>query len=83
MDNRWFKEDRKLPKAEQAKAIAESEKALNSATLLNRRLQLILEEMIEKTYTSEEDYTNVAWERTVLAMFERRKTLKEIIKLLP
>ena len=83
IDVRWFAEDRKLPKAEQADAIAESKKALSNATLLNRRLKVILEEMIEKTYTSETDYKGEDWERRVLTMFAKRETLKEVIKLLP
>lgn len=83
MDSRWFREDRKLPKVEQAEAIEESKKALANSTLLIRRLTDILEEEISKTYTSEEDYTSVCWERNVLSQFARRKTLKEIIKLLP
>lgn len=83
MDPRWFREDRKLPREEREEAITESKKALANSTLLIRRLTDILEDEISKTYTSEEDYTNVAWERNVLAMFARRKTLKEIIKLLP
>ncbi len=83
MDARWFREDRELPKSEQAKAKTETEKALKAATLLCRRLTEILEEEIDKTYTKEENYTQADWERVVFGLFQRRKVLKEIIKLLP
>ncbi len=83
MDSRWLKEDRKLPKAEQAKAIEESKKALKNSTLLVRRLTNILEEEVEKTYTTEESYVGTDWEVKTQRMFARRQTLKEIIKLLP
>ncbi len=83
MDNRWFSEDRKLPKADQARAIEESKKALASSTLLIRRLKQILEAEIKKTYATEEDYAGTDWERKVLSMFARRSALKDIIKILP
>ena len=83
MDARWFREDRKLPKAEQAEAIEASKKALSNATLLNRRLKDILEEMIEKTIVSEEQYEGAGWKRNILRFATRRATLREIIKLLP
>lgn len=83
MDTRWFAEDRQLPELERAKAQKESEKALKSATILSRRLTRILEREVEQTYTVEEDYTGPDWDRVVYGQFQRRKTLKEIIKLLP
>ena len=83
MDTRWLREDRKLPKAEQAKAIEESKKALKNSTLLVRRLTYILEEEVEKTYATEDSYEGADWERTIQRMFARRQTLKEILKLLP
>ncbi len=83
MDGRWFAEDRRLPKAEQAQAIEESKKALLNATLLTRRLTAILEDEILKTHTLEENYEGEEWSRKVLSMFARRKALKEVIKLLP
>lgn len=83
MDSRWFKEDRKLPKGEQAKAIEESKKALQNSTFLSRRLKAILEEEVEKTYSNEEDYMGPGWKRKILANANRRWTLQEIIKLLP
>jgi len=83
MDSRWFKEDRALPRSERDEAKAKSEKALEASTLMSRRLTSILEEEVEKTYTSEEAYEGEGWERKVAKLFERRRTLKEIIKLLP
>ena len=83
MDARWFKEDRALPASERAEAHAKSEKALKASTLMARRLTQILEDEVAKTYASEESYEGVGWERKVAKLFERRKTLKEIIKLLP
>jgi hypothetical protein len=83
IDSRWFAEDRKLPAHEQKEAIEKSKKALKRSTLLVRRLKAILDEEIEKTYTREEQYTEADWDRVIYGMFQRRKTLKEIIKLLP
>lgn len=83
MDARWFKEDRKLPREEREAAQEESETALRNSTLLIRRLTDILLEEVEKTYTKEENYTANDWARNVYGLFQRRKTLKEIIKLLP
>lgn len=83
MDNRWFREDRKLPKEEQSESMEASREALLSSTLLVRRLTEILEEEVYKTYTKEEDYEGIDWARIVFGQFQRRRTLKEIIKLLP
>lgn len=84
IDVRWFREDRKLPKGkERDEAIAESKKALANATLLNRRLKVILEEEIEKTYVSEESTSVDNYAQLVLASSARRKAFKDIIKLLP
>jgi len=83
VDSRWFKEDRALPKNEQAEAVRESEKALKASTLLVRRLKLILEDEIQRTYRNEEDYARDNWQQVVLASAARRKTLKEVINLLP
>ena len=83
MDNRWFREDRKLPKEEQAEAVQASRDALLNSTLLVRRMTTMLEEEIYKTYTKEEDYEGIDWSRIVFGQFQRRKVLKEIIKLLP
>jgi len=82
LDQRWFKEDRKLPKEEQADAIKESAKIISNSTLIQRRLKSILEEEIETTYRLEEDFTNPGYERLVIANASARKTLRSIIKLL-
>ena len=83
MDSRWFAEDRKLPKKDQAESIKESRTALKNSTLLSRRLSHILTQEVEKTYTKEEDYEGTDWAMHMYGLFARRKTLKEIIKLLP
>ena len=83
MDTRWFKEDRKLPASERDAAITQSKQALQSSNFLVRRLTKILEDEINKTYTKEEDYEGIDWSRIVFGQFQRRKVLKEIIKLLP
>ncbi len=84
MDARWFKEDRKVVgREEQRAAIEASKKALRNSTLLSRRLTEILEEEVQKTYTKEEHYQEANWERVVFGLFQRRKVLNEIIKLLP
>jgi hypothetical protein len=83
MDSRWFKEDRELPISERAKAKEETEKALKASTVLSRRLTRILKDEVEKTYTKEENYTEADWDRVVFGLFQRRKTLNEIINLLP
>ena len=83
MDARWFAEDRKLPPSEVTKAKQETEKALRNSTIMSRGLKRILEAEVEKTYANEESYKGTDWERQVFGLFQRRKTLKEIIKLLP
>lgn len=83
MDSRWFLEDRKLPRDQQAKAKQETEKALKTATILTRRLVRILEEEVAKTIVTEEEYEGAGWKRKILRAATRRATLREIIKLLP
>ena len=83
MDTRWFKEDReKYPRSEHKEQIAKSELALRNSSLLRRRLQQMLEEDIEKTYSVEEDFDDPAWERKTIAAAAERKTLRRIIRLL-
>ena len=83
MDTRWFKEDReKYPRSEQKEQISKSELALRNSTLLRRRLEQILEEDIDKTYSVEEDFDDPAWQRKTIAAAAERKTLRRIIKLL-
>ena len=83
LDSRWFEEDRKLPREEQAQAIKETEKALRSSTLLSRRLSVILEAEYQRCLQYEEDFQSEGWKKRVLAMNARRKTLREIIGILP
>lgn len=83
LDQRWFKEDRDLPKEEQAKAVAESEKALRNSTLLSRRLKAIIDAEYEKCIQIEDDFQSPGWKRRIIALNARRKTLREIRSILP
>jgi len=78
MDVRWFKEDRKLPKAEYIEAKAESEKALKNSTLFQRRLEEIIDEMIATSDRDDEDFSKRNWELEHVANISRRKVLREI-----
>ena len=83
MDNRWFKEDReKYPRSEQKEQIEKSEKALRNSTLMIRRLTDMIKEDIEKTYLTEENLDDPAWERKTIAAAAERKTLRRYLKLL-
>lgn len=82
MDNRWFREDRKLPKNDQAKAIEQTKKALKSSTLMSRLLKGICEDEIERTYRVEEDINNPHYERAVIAAASRRKAFKDVMRLI-
>jgi len=84
MDGRWFKEDRAEAKdaKELAKIQAESEKALKNSTLFQRRLERILNEVIEMSERNDEDFTEPNWQLIHAANIARRKTLREIIKLI-
>lgn len=83
MDSRWFKEDRRLPNKEQKEAKGKTEEALKNSTLIVRLLTSILEDEIESTYLVEENFEHPAYNRLIIASASRRKTLKDIIKLLP
>ena len=83
MDSRWFKEDRALPKHEQATAIETSTTALKNSTLMSRRLGDILKDMYEHTLRVDEDFEKPGWKERAIAMSSRRKTIREITKLLP
>lgn len=82
MDSKWFKEDRALPKAEQAQAKAESLKALKNSTFIQRRLERILEELIALSDRDDEDFSNPNWQLEHAANISRRKTLREIKQLI-
>ncbi len=84
MDSLWFKEDRKLPKEEQDEAIEDSKKALLNSTFMSRRLTQILKDKYEECLREEEKLPNDAnWLNLTVASQSRRKTLREILKLLP
>jgi len=84
LDPRWFKEDRAISdKGAVEEAIASSAKVINNATFITRRLKQILEDDIEKTYRSDEDFNNPGYNRQAIANASARKTLRSIIKLLP
>ena len=86
MDSRWFKEDREEARKDkslsEAKLKEESKKALKNSTLFQRRLDSILDDLIEESNRDDEDFTKTGWERELLANISRRKTLKEIKKLI-
>lgn len=82
MDSRWFKEDRQLPKEEQKEATEATRTALQNSTLMHRRLGTILEEMFAKTLTNDEDFEKPGWEQRNIANASRRKTIRDIQKLL-
>jgi hypothetical protein len=82
LDSRWFKEDRKLPKNDQAAAKKESLKALQNATLFQRRLEQILDDMLAETERQDEDFSQPNWERIYVSNVSRRKILREIKQLI-
>lgn len=81
MKTEWFKDDRKLPKEEQPKAIEESKKALRAATLLRERLRSILEERVVKTY-SDEEVIDPHYALKTAHNAGRRAALKEVLNLI-
>lgn len=83
LDQRWFKEDRALPKDEQQKAKEQSEVAIRNSTLMSRRLKAILEEEYEKCIRIEDDFQSPGWKKRIVALNARRKTLREIAGILP
>lgn len=82
MDSRWFIEDRELPKNEQAEAKKESEKALRNSSFFRRRLERILQHDLEESYRKEENFDDPNWERIHVSEISRRKTLREVLKLI-
>ncbi len=83
LDQRWFKEDRALPKDEREQAQVATEVALRNSTLMSRRLKAILEEEYEKCIVIEEDFASPGWTKRILALNARRRTLREIASILP
>jgi hypothetical protein len=85
VDPRWFKEDRaeaKRDKTDKIELIHESEKALKNSTLFQRRLDRILDELVEASNRDDEDFSKDGWEREHVANISRRKVLREIKKLI-
>ena len=82
MDSRWFKEDRELPKNEQKEAVKETEKVLRNSTIFRRRLERILQDEYDTTLRLEEDFDDPNWERKHVAAISRRKTLRDLMKLI-
>lgn len=82
MQSAWFKEDREQYSGDELKAaIEESKKALQNSTLMQRRLEKILEEMIEETYRNEEDYLEPNYAVRCAANAGRRRAFREVKKL--
>lgn len=83
MDSRWLAEDREIVgKEDQFKAIEESKKALRNSTFIRDRLDRILDTMLEKAYVDDEDFKQDSWKLNAVANASRRKTLREIKKLI-
>jgi len=86
MDGRWFKEDREIARKDRSvpleKLKKESTAALKNSTLFSRRLESILDDLIEESNRDDEDFSKLDWERVHVANVSRRKTLREIKKLI-
>lgn len=86
MDSRWFKEDR--AQARKDKTVPETElreaskKALKNSTLFQRRLDQILDDLIEESNRDDEDFSKPGWQRVHIANISRRKVLREIKRLI-
>jgi len=83
MNSRWFKEERKLPKAQQAKAIAEAKEVLGHSTTMSEKLKRIIEEDIEQLYAGDENVGQEGWEQRALANVGGRKALRKLLEILP
>ena len=86
MDSRWFKEDRAQAKKDKTVSEKElkdtSEKALKNSTLFQRRLEGIIDSLIQETERADEDFTQPNWERVYVSNVSRRKTLRDIKQLI-
>ena len=86
MDSRWFKEDREQAKKDKTVSEKElkdtSEKALKNSTLFQRRLEGIIDSLIQETERADEDFTQPNWERVYVSNVSRRKTLRDIKQLI-
>ena len=83
---RWFAEDREQARKDKTVPVeelkAESLKALKNSTLFQRRLEQILEGMIDESDRDDEDFSQPNWQLSHAANISRRKVLREIIKLI-
>jgi len=86
VDSKWFEEDRALARKDKTVPLEElkkeSEKALKNSTLFSRRLDRILDTLIEESNRDDEDFSKPGWMRQAIANISRRKALKEIQKLI-
>jgi hypothetical protein len=86
MDSRWFVEDREDARKDKSASVEElkkeSLKALKNSTLFSRRLDRILDGLIEESNRDDDDFSKPDWERIHVANISRRKTLREIKKLI-
>ena len=86
MDSRWFKEDREAARKDKSvseqELKEESKKALKNSTLFQRRLEQILDDLIEESNRVDENFSEPNWERIYVTNVSRRKTLREIKKLI-
>ncbi len=86
MDTKWFKDDRALAHKDKTvsekELIAESKKALQNSTLFQRRLDQILDDLIEASVRDDEDFSKPGWQHQAIANISRRKVLGEIKRLI-
>lgn len=80
MDQRWFKEDRGLPNAQEEMEL--TEKALRNSSIIRERLGRILKDEMDKLDLKEEHLSGPDWERQVIACISRRATLREVLNLI-
>jgi len=86
MDSRWFKEDREQARADKSvpegELREESKKALKNSTLFQRRLDRIIDDLIDESDRADEDFTKPNWQLEAVAGVSRRKALGEIKRLI-
>lgn len=86
MDTKWFEEDRAAARQDKSvdlrKLKEESEKALKNSTLFQRRLDRILDSLIEASNRDDEDFTKPHWDLVNATNVARRKALREVKKLI-
>ena len=86
MDNMWFAEDREAARQDKSVTLEvlqkESKEALKNSTLFQRRLDKILDILIDRTDTDDEDFSKPGWQRQHIANISRRKALRDIKRLI-